>query len=101
MNDYSEINADQIQSALQIIEEHGLVLDEHATFVGSPDIERNHLNVEAILRKHGYQGGRLAPVGKYFTCCGAVYALYDTERHTRESALEFIDEHTKRSFPWT
>jgi len=79
------------------MDEHGLILDEHATFISSGYIEGNHEKLEAHLRLHGYRGGRLDSAGKYFSDYGAVYAIYDTDRHTLESAIKFIEEHKKKS----
>lgn len=96
MRDYSDISDSQVLFALQVLEEHGLILDEHATFIGSVDIERNTEALDAFIRHHGYKGGHLQSAGKYFDDHGAVYAIYNSERHSRDSALEFIHKHVDK-----
>jgi len=69
------------------LNETGLATDEDGLCLGSMLIEHWSERCTELLRRRGYEGGRLQGTGQYFSQCGAIYVLYDSERCTLDDAI--------------
>lgn len=80
----------EINSLVSLLNEYGMISDEEHTGLSSTMVERWSDECEVFLRNNGYVGGEISSSGKYFNESGAIYALYDTDKHDIESAHEHL-----------
>lgn len=57
------------------------------------------LKCEEYLHDRGYHGGRLLPIGKYFSKAGNLYALINNEKEgTHKLAIRHLEDLANRDF---
>ncbi|MBD7923486.1 hypothetical protein [Xanthomonas bonasiae] len=81
-----EIDALELGRVAAQLNETGLATDEDGLYLGSMLIEHWSERCTELLREHGYRGGELNVTGHYFSHCGAIYVLYDTELRSLKDA---------------
>lgn len=91
-----EIDAAELERVSDQLNETGLATDEDGLCLGSMLIEHWLERCTNLLRECGYTGGELKVTGKYFGHCGAIYVLYDTERHCLEDAVKELHRAASR-----
>jgi hypothetical protein len=69
----------------------GFVTDEDGLGFGSNIIEHWKLKCDQLLITAGYVGGKLESIGKHFSHCGAIYVLYDTNKHDESAATKELN----------
>lgn len=82
------------QRVAELLNENGFVT-EVEDLVGEPFMT-SVVGKDAILREHGYTGGKLSIECKEFPGEGWLYALYDTSRIGSEEALSELGDAVRR-----
>ena len=73
----------------------GIVSDEDGCIVSSFMIEHWSEECDLYLYRNGYTGSRLVRYGKFFPSHGAVYVLFDGDRHSLETANKYMNYHVE------
>ncbi|WP_256774320.1 MULTISPECIES: hypothetical protein [unclassified Stenotrophomonas] len=74
----------------------GFVTDEDGLCLGSALIEYWSRRCTQLIQECGYEGGELVVSGKFFSAVGAIYILYDANRHTGKDAAEELQRVAER-----
>ena len=82
-----EIDDSSLRRVSSQLNETGLATDEDGLCLNSMLIEHWSERCTEVLRGRGYQGGRLQRTGNYFSQCGAIYVLYDSEQCNLDDAI--------------
>lgn len=79
---------EELYRASDHLNKTGFVTDEEGLCLGSVLIEHWSERCTNVLREHGYASGRLLCMGQHFSHRGAIYVLYDADRHDMEEAIQ-------------
>ena len=86
----------------QLIEAFVTALNDRGIFSDEDDDTKCSRTVitslkDDYLRENGYNGGKLGRVCENYGNHGFIYALYDTQRFSREEAVEYLDTVRRRA----
>lgn len=82
---------------ITLLNQLGIVSDEDRKGLSSTMVENWHDACEAFIRTKGYVGGTISSCGQFFAEHGAVYVLYDEERHSYHEARRYLAEVANRA----
>lgn len=92
------VDAAELERVVVHLNEAGFATDEGGLCLGSRLIEHWSERCTKLLRESGYTGGGLQVTGQHFDHCGAIYILFDAERHglygARRELLRAAGRHT-------
>lgn len=81
-----EIDDAEIMRVAHQLNATGFATDEDGLCLSAELVEHWAFCCTDLLRLHGYDGGPLRALGQYFPRRGAIYLLYDSQRHTHDEA---------------
>ncbi len=83
---------DLVHALVSQLNEIGVVSDEDDGVHGlsSTMIERWNIQCDQYLKENGYTGGCLQIGGDFFPGHGAIYVIYDEERHNLRSICKYM-----------
>lgn len=86
-----------VQALADRLNRLGWASDEDGLCLSSTLVERWTTECTALLRGQGYAGSDLMGIAQYFSHCGAIYVLYDSERLSVQDALAATEQVARRT----
>ncbi len=74
----------------------GVVSDEENYGISSHIIENWDEECTEYLLENGYKGRKLRSHGNYFDNYGAVYVLFNEEKHSYDTVMDYMDNLVKK-----
>jgi len=85
-----------LQPLVTILDTIGFVTEEDDTALSSTMVEAWDVTCETFVRTHGYRGGQIKTIAKFFEGYGAIYGLYDANRFDYKTALAGLKDVSER-----
>ena len=87
---------ESLATLVSVLTDRAIATDEDETELSSGMIEGWNASCDRVLARHGYQGGAISTIGKFFPEAGAIYCIYDARRIDLKGALRYLERRSKR-----
>ncbi len=89
---------DDIEKLINQLNIDGIVSDEDKCLISSYMVKNWDSRCTDYLTSHGYEGGCLRAHGKFFENHGAVYVLFDENKHAYRTANDYMNHNIDNSW---
>lgn len=86
---------DVLSEIINFLNDKGIISDEDSPSFHSTVMKQWNDNSNKYLKEKGYNGSKLSVHGSFYDNHGAVYVLFDENKHNYKTAKAYMDNHVK------